>query len=323
MLFEEVRIEVATDCAEHIAQWLCERSLPFQQCDRGTLNAPPPGKTRFHLYLQEEQARSLPELLSAVQQLVPDKNGMQVEQTQRDDSEWRDTWKQHFATRRIGRFAIVPSWEMSAHRPQTGEITLLLDPGRAFGTGGHASTRLCLHLLDRMFEYPQTHPALAKLYDAKKADEKAAVVDVGCGCGVLLLAALKLFPHRRGVGLDIDPEAVAVSQENAARNDLSDRLVLTEKSLAQLSGEHVLLLANLTAQTLGFWGKHLARRTEVGGLLIASGILSLEADEPIASFENKGFGLVEHAQEDEWSGLLLQKRGLSGPHLTRQPARGF
>jgi ribosomal protein L11 methyltransferase len=94
----------------------------------------------------EAEAVDVEELLAAVHEQVPEGAQLQIESRDRHDDEWRDAWKKYFATRRIGRIAIVPSWERQNHKAEPDEITLWLDPGRAFGTGGHATTRLCLSL---------------------------------------------------------------------------------------------------------------------------------------------------------------------------------
>ena len=118
------------------------------------------------------------------------------------------------------------------HKPEPDEITINMDPGRAFGTGGHASTRLCLLLLDKLGHYPQAEPARARLQTPFGESGQAEILDVGCGCGVLALAALKLWPLARALAIDIDPEAVEVTRENTERNALTDRLSATTKGFS-------------------------------------------------------------------------------------------
>jgi len=333
MQYKEVRIEVAEQVAEHVTALLCERFLPFQECDQGTLESPPVGRTRFQLYLDEAQAASVDELLAEVHKAAGP-TAVSVERRDRDENEWRDTWKQYFATRRIGRFAIVPSWERAAHTPKPDEVTLFLDPGRAFGTGGHASTRLCLQLLSNLTQHQAAQAVLSRLSAAKAAETHGpgpcpdpipeTILDVGCGCGILALAALGMFPGARGVAIDLDPEAVEVTRENIVSNGLNHRLRATTERLARLQGKYALVFANLTGPTLAQVCAGLSAHTEKGGLLIASGLLSSEADALIEAFETRGFGLLEHARAadenaaaaphgspagcDPWSGLLFQKR---------------
>ncbi len=312
MQYRELRIEVAALHAEPLSTLLGERLLPFQECDQGTLDAPPIGRTRFHLYLDDDQVAQVDGLLVAVHELVTDGSEILVEQRERDDSEWRDVWKQYFATRRIGRIAIVPSWESDAHQPLPGEITLQLDPGRAFGTGGHASTRLCLQLLDRLGDYEATSEAREWLSLDASDHGQAEILDVGCGCGVLALAALKLWPTARAIAIDIDPEAVEVTQENTERNDLTTRMTATTKRLQRIKEKVALQFGNLTGPTLHLLCEDLVRHLRPGGVLIGSGILSLEADGVIQAFTERGLVLIDHQKEEEWSGILLLKPNIVG-----------
>lgn len=307
MQYRELRIEVAAPYSEPLGMLLGERLLPFQECDQGTLDAPPVGRTRFHLYLDDEQVQQVDGLLVAVHDLVTDGSQVFVEQRERDDSEWRDVWKQYFATRRIGQIAIVPSWEAGAHKPEPGEITIHMDPGRAFGTGGHASTRLCLLLLGKLGDYPQTEAARTRLATPFATTQQAEILDVGCGCGVLALAALKLLPDAHALAIDIDPEAVEVTRENTERNGLSARLSATTKGLQRIKGQFALQFGNLTGPTLHMLCEDMVRRLAPGGVLIGSGILTIEAEGVIAAFAQRGLALIEHLQEEEWSGILLQK----------------
>ena len=307
MQYRELRIEVAAPYAEPLGTLLGERLLPFQECDQGTLDAPPVGRTRFHLYLDDEQVPQVDGLLTAVHELVTDGSRIIVEQRERDDSEWRDVWKQYFATRRIGRIAIVPSWEADAHKPLPDEITLNMDPGRAFGTGGHASTRLCLLLLDKLAEYPQTEAVRARLQIPFAESRQTEILDVGCGCGVLALAALKLWPGAHALAIDIDPEAVEVTRENTERNDLTTRMQATTKGLQRIKGKFALEFGNLTGPTLHMLCDDMVRHLAPGGVLIGSGILTIEAEGVIGAFAQRGLQLIEHLQEEEWSGILMQR----------------
>jgi ribosomal protein L11 methyltransferase len=307
MQYRELRIEVAAPYAEPLSELLGERLLPFQECDQGTLDAPPVGRTRFHLYLEDSQVPQVEGLLIAVHELVTDGSQIVVEQRERDDSEWRDVWKQYFATRRIGRIAIVPSWEADQHTPAADEITLHLDPGRAFGTGGHASTRLCLLLLDRLADYEATAEARARLGRELQKGDPAEILDVGCGCGVLALAALKLFPNARGLAIDIDPEAVEVTEENSERNQLTDRLKSSTRGLQRLKEKVALMFGNLTGPTLHMLCDDLVRHLAPGGVLIGSGILTHESSGVIEAFVERGLVLIDHLKEEEWSGILMKK----------------
>ena len=294
MQYQEVRIDLASTHTEPLVELLCERELSFQECDQTTLDPPPPGRARFQLYIEQDGSDTVPELVEAVHERLPPAAAVDIAVRERDEDEWRDTWKRYFATRRIGRIAIVPSWEAFAHTPAPGEITLAMDPGRAFGTGGHATTRLCLRFIDEL-----------------KAELGAltgpAIFDIGCGCGVLSIGALLLWPQARALGVDIDPEAIEVTRENAERNGVADRLTAEITPVDEVRGSFPLLLANITGPTLLELSKAIAARTAPGATLILSGLLQTEAADVKARFQSLGMACLRHETEEEWAGLLLRR----------------
>lgn len=296
MQYQEIRIELASEHAPPLVELLCERELGFQECDQTTLDPPPPGRARFRLYIPKHEAAAVPELVEAVHELVPPEAAVAIALRDRDEDEWRDAWKRYFTTRRIGRIAIVPSWEAAAHTPLPGEVTLAMDPGRAFGTGGHATTRLCLRLIAEL----QAEPEFA-------AAAPLSILDIGCGCGVLAIAALLLWPAARVLGVDIDPEAIEVTAENAERNGVADRLRAETTLVDEVPGQFALLLANITGPTLLELSTAIAARLSPGGALILSGLLQTEAAAVKRRFGALGLRLVRDETEEEWAGLLLRQ----------------
>ncbi len=205
----------------------------------------------------------------------------------RDEDEWRDVWKQYFAPRKVGRFVIVPSWERYAQKPD--EVVLDMDPGRAFGTGGHPSTRLCLVAIS---ELPRC--------------ERFA--DVGCGSGVLSIACAKLFPEASGLAIDIDADAVDVSRENAARNGVLDRISVSATPLGEVHGPFDLVLANILPDVLVPMAAAIAGRVGAGGTLILSGILRELADGVEAAYVACGLHASARLDEEGWRALVMSKR---------------
>jgi ribosomal protein L11 methyltransferase len=197
---------------------------------------------------------------------------------------WRDAWKEHFAPFALtGRVTIAPPWAVPA--PQAGVRVLVLEPGRAFGTGLHASTSL-----------------VASLLEARAASLLGQVVlDVGTGSGILSLAALALGAAR-AVALDVDPEAVAVARENAARNGLADRLEARVGSAGDAGGRFAVVLANIEAKILGPLARDLTACVAPGGVLILSGILAGERGAMVARYEALGLRHRETAQRGEAAG---------------------
>jgi ribosomal protein L11 methyltransferase len=205
-----------------------------------------------------------------------------------DEVDWTEAWKAGYAAQRIGRVVIVPSWLSEPIGPD--EVELRLDPGMAFGTGLHPSTRGCLMLLQQVSPMPAT------------------VLDVGSGSGILALAALRLGAER-AVCLDTDPLAVEATMANAAANGLATRVVARRGTLDAADATYHLLLANLVASTLIEVAGSLAAHAEPGGTLVAGGIIAGRADEVLAALTNAGFALKERLDEGEWASLRLRRDG--------------
>lgn len=204
-----------------------------------------------------------------------------------DDADWTDAWKAGYVAQRIGRVVIVPSWLDEPIAP--GEVALHMDPGMAFGTGLHPTTRGCLTLLQAISPMPP------------------AVLDVGSGSGILALAALRLGAER-AVCYDTDPLAVEATRANAAANDLADRVTAIHGSLRATPADrpYPLVLANLVAAVLVELAGPLAAHTATGGTLLASGIIETRAAEVLGSFSEAGFALEGRLDDGEWVSLQLR-----------------
>lgn len=204
-----------------------------------------------------------------------------------DDADWADAWREHYVAQRIGRVLIVPSW--ATEEPGDNEVAITLDPGMAFGTGLHPTTRGCLQLLQEVSPMP------------------ASVLDVGCGSGILALAALRLGAER-AVGIDTDPLAVESARANAERNGLDDRLEVRQGTLATTAEErYPLVLANLVAAVLVDMAESLAAHLTADGTVLASGIIEHRGDEVIAAMDAAGLH-VRDRRDGEWVSLALEHR---------------
>lgn len=204
--------------------------------------------------------------------------------------DWAEGWKQHFSAVRIGRHLVVkPTWEEFSALP--GDVVVELDPGMAFGTGTHGTTRLCLE-------------ALAALFDGPSPPQR--VLDVGTGSGILAIAAAALGA-RRTLACDIDAEACRIAGENAALNGVDDRIEITLEPLSALAGEFDLVLANILAEENIRLANELVNHVAPGGALILSGIL-LEKEalvaEAFAAFALDG---PEITRREEWTCLLYRQ----------------
>jgi len=178
-----------------------------------------------------------------------------------DAEDWADAWKRHFDVERYGgRLVVVPSWRDYA--PQPRDIVLRLDPGMAFGTGQHETTRMCLEALERL-----VLPG-------------AGVLDVGCGSGILALAAAKLGA-RRVVALDVDATCVRVARENVTANGCDATVRVTRGSLGEAWPSHAgdpggfdIVVANIIARVIVDLAPHLVAALNTGGRLVVSGIIA-------------------------------------------------
>jgi ribosomal protein L11 methyltransferase len=221
------------------------------------------------------------------------------------ERDWTEAWKEQYHLQRIGRrTVIVPAWEEYA--PAPGEVVIRLEPGMAFGTGLHATTRLCLKAMEEQ---------IAPGWD---------VLDVGTGSGVLAIAAAKLGA-RSVLALDADPVAVAVARENAAMNAVADQVSVrhgtlpgghavprhfaTAEGLELLeSGHFDLILINILAPVIIGKASDLAARLVPMGRVIASGLIESQEQEVTDAFRSGGLWPVGRSQEEEWVTLVAQRR---------------
>lgn len=202
-----------------------------------------------------------------------------------DEADWAEAWKEHFHVLHLGRRIVIkPSWRR--HRKSGDEVVIDLDPGMAFGTGLHPTTRLCLVALEERAARGPLGRAL----------------DVGCGSGILSIAAVKLGATRAR-GLDIDPIAIETTEANARHNRVGKRVRAHEGTVPSGEGPFDLVLANLIAGVLIELARNLAAELVPGGTLIASGIfIDREADTQ-AALEGAGFRLVGRWHESDWVAL--------------------
>jgi ribosomal protein L11 methyltransferase len=203
-----------------------------------------------------------------------------------EGDDWRDAYKQYFKVTRLGeRLVIRPSWE--PFEPSGSDVVVTVDPGRAFGTGTHESTRLVMTLLDRLV----------------RGGEQ--VLDVGCGTGILAICALKLGA-KDAYCIDVDPDAVEVTRENAASNQVSERVRASTEPVEQVTGSYPLVLANIQATVLIPLAQPITERVAAGGMLLLSGILVGQESEVQAAYP--AFTLEAAPVEGEWIALALKKK---------------
>ena len=208
-----------------------------------------------------------------------------------DEADWATAWKAYFPVMRVGqRLVIRPTWRRHRARPE--DVVLALDPGMAFGTGLHPTTRLCLATLEAA---------------ADRGDIAGArVLDVGCGSGILSIAAVRLGAASV-LGLDIDPIAIEATVANARRNRLLRRIRAREGSLPSGERPFDLVLANLIASVLVALANSLRDELKPGGWLLASGIFEDRETDVAAALTAAGLVVSERAVEGEWVALLARR----------------
>jgi ribosomal protein L11 methyltransferase len=196
--------------------------------------------------------------------------------------DWLEEWKQSWQPVQIGRFIIAPPWSNVEERPE--RLIVRIEPGMAFGTGTHETTRLCLNAIQRHYR-------------------GSSFLDVGTGTGILVIAAAKLFPQAHIEACDIDADAIAIARENAAANGVLDQINFRVGSVDESTASSDLVCANLTADVITQM-----LRTLVGlscGKLILSGILETQIEMVQAGLHACGIDDFEIAQDGEWVALII------------------
>ena len=203
------------------------------------------------------------------------------------DSDWENNWRQYYEPIEVGeKLVVVPEW---LDAPEDGRIPLRLDPGLIFGTGSHATTKMCLAALENYAAPGKT------------------VLDLGCGSGILAIGAL-LLGCERAAGCDIDPKAPEVAEANAALNGIGkDRFavcagdVLTDAGMRKLLGDgYDIVTANIVADVIIPLAAIVRPFLKPDGVFLTSGIIEGRQDEVRAALEKNGFTIVNHRCEEEW-----------------------
>ena len=208
------------------------------------------------------------------------------------ETDWADAWKAYFPVLRVGRRLVIrPTWRR--HRRHSDDVVLSLDPGMAFGTGLHPTTRLCLGLLEAAADQGRL--------------DGARVLDVGCGSGILAIAAVGLGAAT-AVGLDTDPIAVEATVANARRNRVVRRTTARLGSLPSGDRPYDVVLANLVADLLVRLGPGLRDELTPGGTLIASGIFIDRERDVTSAFTSLGLRVAERVREGDWVALAVRRR---------------
>ena len=214
--------------------------------------------------------------------------------------EWADSWKEYFKPFRVGeRLVIKPTWEEYATRE--GDQVLEIDPGMAFGTGSHETTKLCLETIEGICRR-------GGVFAGREYQAPVTCLDVGTGSGILGIGAVRLG-IASVTAIDIDPEAVAVAVTNADLNGVTDRMAISTTPLEQVAGTFGVVVANILAEELVRMAPHLVERVAPGGFLILSGILTEKEPLVVDGFTPFGLHLLPPTRDGEWSCLVYRREG--------------
>ena len=241
----------------------------------------------IHIYISEED-NALEAVEFLKERLTAEKINCEVGSIGVNDNDWNENWKKYFHTIEVGeKLAIVPSWE--EYENKDNRTVLSIDPGAAFGTGTHATTSLCLELLQ------------------KYVNDNVDVLDIGCGSGILAIAAI-LLGADNAVGVDIDAQSVKTAKENAQINNITDKCEFIVGDLAEkVNGKFNIVCANIVADVIIRLFENVKDFMADDAVFIISGIIDIRKDDILSAAQKFGFAIIEEQYKDNWCAFVLKK----------------
>jgi ribosomal protein L11 methyltransferase len=290
MMWLEVSVKVNHEAAEAVAEVLGRHAaagVVFELDPKG--RGETPVTVRAYLAVDDEienRQRKVEEALahlSHIWPIIPAPSFHPIA-----DQDWTALWKEKIQVLHLGRRVVIkPTWR--AYRPKEGEVVLEMDPGMAFGTGLHPTTRLCVEAVERLVQ-----PGMS-------------VLDLGTGTGILAMAAARLGA-RHVLGVDIDSEAVLAATRNVRTNALSDRVSIERGSLSDVTDTYDLIVANILAPVIiTMAAAGLADRLAPTGSLVVSGILEEQIAEVTTALATHGLQVTEERIQEEWAALSARR----------------
>nr|WP_296154413.1 50S ribosomal protein L11 methyltransferase [uncultured Peptoniphilus sp.] len=223
----------------------------------------------------------------AIKKEAQDK-GFEVEERDVPDQDWANDWKSYFHPISIDEgLTIVPSWE--DYEPKEGEEIIILDPGMAFGSGNHATSFLCSRYLREYMKQGDT------------------VIDIGCGSGILSLVAVKSGAEKV-IAVDLDPQCMIATEENAQKNNMLDSIDTREGDLFSVVTESAdVVVSNIFAEVIIGMLHDVKHHVKPGGIYIASGILKEKLQDVMDALEREGFELLDDKTDGDWSAVAARR----------------
>lgn len=252
-------------------------------------------ETKIMAYFSEEET-NLPEKIAVIKEKIRNLTefGLSigsgtVELSNVNQEDWESAWKQYFKPVHVtDRIVVKPEWE--EYSPQEGEIVIEIDPGMAFGTGTHETTSMCINQIEKNLKSGDT------------------VIDIGCGSGILSMAAV-LLGAQRATGVDLDPVAVRVALENVELNNLQDKIEILHGNLTDVIREKAdIVVANIMADIILILLEDVRAFIKDDGLFISSGIIQEKRAAVEARLLEKNFSIVEVETKGEWCAITAQKK---------------
>jgi ribosomal protein L11 methyltransferase len=295
----EVAVEVAGVDAELAADLLrqaCPGGVAIEapsrldgDIDAYVLDGDAPALVKGYLPAGEDCERLISGMRIALQTAPLQREPSWRDPVELEEREWRDSWKKYFGVQRFGeRTVVAPSW--IEYAAKDGETVIRIDPGMAFGTGQHPTTAMCLAALG---EYVR---------------EGSCVLDLGCGSGILAIAAAR-FGARRVLALDTDEQAVKATGENVQENGVAEAVDVREGSLEGDGGESFdLVVANISGLTLQRLAPAIASSLAGGGMVVASGFLDDAVEAVRGAFESGGLVTDSVREQGVWRCIVATKR---------------
>lgn len=219
-----------------------------------------------------------------------DLGSLDIELTSVREEDWSNTWKKYYKPMKVSdRIVIKPSWE--TYNKKKGQVILTLDPGKAFGTGTHETTMLCMQAIDQYIRPDHS------------------LIDIGCGTGVLSIGAL-LLGAKAATAIDLDGNAVEIARKNAQINKVLDRMTLVHGNLLdEIEGSYDIVVANIIADVIIELSQYVTNYIKAGGLFISSGIIHERLDEVIEQIESVGLIIEKVAKMGEWAMVVSRYNG--------------
>ena len=283
----QLSVQAHPSSLDAVSNFLIERGSPGVVIKKNEIQA-------YFAYSPEAMSikRDVQRFLQGIDGIYPNGGERRLRWRVLKDRNWNKSWRRFFSPQRVGKaFWVTPPWARPPQFRRRKVITI--EPGMAFGTGTHASTRGCLEFFEEIA--PSFNGSGFK------------ALDVGTGSGILAIALVKLGA-RKVVALDIDPVALRAARTNVRRNGTQNRVVLSRSKVSYIRTAFPVVVANLTAETIIQLARTLEKKVSRRGFLVLSGILKPKVREVLSHFSSDRFLLAGRRGEKEWTTLLLRRK---------------